>query len=114
METLLAMNDWGIYLDPKDKPKEISDDRMEEAGFYLLHPAYRGSIYFDFSGNYIDAEADFWFLPISQPGLFDSPYESMNDIRAEVEPELPELFSKMNVEEMLVKVNACVIFPADI
>ena len=108
METLLAMNDWGIYLDPKDKPKEISDDRMEEAGFYLLHPVCRGSIYFDFSGDYIWAENDFWFLPISQPGLFEAPYESMNDIRAEVTSVLPELFKEIDAEELLAKINVVI------
>ena len=105
MQKLYAMNDWGIYVS-HDEVLNGSLDRakLEEAGYQLIHPQ-SGCVYFDDSGEYLETKKAFWFLPIQQPALFDTVYESIADIKAEVEPLYPEVFYNLNVSERLCRTN---------
>ncbi len=105
MQNFHAMNDWGIFVSHDEVLNGTLDRiRLEEAGYELIHP-YSGCIYFDVSGDYLVTDKPFWFLPIQQPALFDSFYESIEDIEAEVEPLYPEVFSSLDVAERLVRAN---------
>lgn len=100
-----AMNDWGIFVSHDEVLNgTLERSKLEEAGYELIHP-YSGSIYFDDSGEYLETNKSFWFLPIQQPALFDTFYESIDDIKAEVEPLYPEVFYNLNVSERLCRAN---------
>lgn len=105
MQKFHAMNDWGIFVSHDEVLNGTFErSKLEEAGYELIHP-YSGSIYFDDSGEYLESDKPFWFLPIQQPALFDTFYESIDDIKAEVEPLYPEVFYNLNVAERLVRAN---------
>lgn len=105
MQKFHAMNDWGIFVSHDEVINGTFDRaKLEEAGYELIHP-YSGCIYFDDSGDYLETDKPFWFLPIQQPALFDTFYESIEDIAAEVEPLYPEVFFNLNVAERLCKAN---------
>lgn len=103
--SLHAMNDWGIYISNEEVTNGTLDrTKLEEADFQLIHPI-SGCIYFNNSGDYLKTDKPFWFLPIQQPGLFDTFYEGIEDIVAEVEPLYPEAFFNLNVAKRLCKAN---------
>ena len=100
-----AMNDWGIFVSNDEVLNgTVERSKLEEAEYKLIHP-YDGFIYFDNSGEYLKADKPFWFLPIQQPALFESFYEGLDDIAAEVEPLYPEVFFTLSVAERLCKAN---------
>lgn len=105
MKNLHAMNDWGIYVPHQEVLNGTLDRaKLEEAGYQLIHPI-AGCVYMDNSGEYLESNEPFWFLPIEQPGLFDSFYEDMEDIVAEVEPLYPEVFEHVLVNDRLCRAN---------
>lgn len=105
MQKLYGMNDWGIYV-PHDEVLNgtLKRNKLEEAGYSLIHPL-DGELYMDATGEYIKAKEPFWFLPIQQPSLFETFYESMKDIENEVTPLYPEVFFDIAVEERLCRAN---------
>lgn len=105
MQNLHAMNDWGIYVSHEEVLNGTLDRaKLEEAGFQLIHPI-AGCVYMDDYGEYFESNKPFWFLPIQQPALFDSFYESIEDVKAEVEPLYPEAFKPISVAERLCRAN---------
>lgn len=105
MQTLHAMNDWGIYASHEAVVNGTLDRaKLEEADFQLIHPI-AGCVYMDESGEYLESDKPFWFLPIQQPALFESFYESIEDIEAEVEPLYPEMFKSIDVAGRLCRAN---------
>lgn len=106
MKKFHAMNDWGIFASHDEVLNGTLDStKLKEAGYELIHP-YSCCIYFDASGEYLETDKPFWFLPIQQPGLFDTVYTGIEDIAAEVEPLYPEVFFNLNVAERLCRANA--------
>lgn len=105
MQGLYATNDWGIFVSHDEVLNgTLNQKQLEDAGYKLINPVC-GDIYFDDSGEYLQTDKPFWFLPIEQGGLFEAPYEDMNDIEAEVTPLYPEVFYNLNVAERLCRLN---------
>lgn len=105
MKNLHAMNDWGIYVSHDEVLNGTLDrSKLEKAGYELIHP-HSGCVYFNVSNEYLEIDKPFWFLPIHQPGLLGSFYESIDDIAEEVEPLYPEVFHNLSVAERLVRAN---------
>lgn len=105
MRKLYGMNEWGICVPHAEVLNgPLARKELEEAGYSLIHPL-DGELYMDATGKYIEAKEPFWFLPIQQPTLFGSVYTCMDDIKAEVEPLYPEVFSNIAVEKRLCRAN---------
>lgn len=105
MQKLNAMNDWGIYVSHTEVLNGAFDrSKLEEAGYELFYPN-AGCIYFMVSNESFEIDKPFWFLPIQQPALLGSFYESIDDVAAEVEPLYPEVFNNLSVAERLVRAS---------
>ena len=103
-----AMKDWGIIILNEDVVAgKVSKEELESADFTLVQPvAGTGYIYQDSTGEYIDVDDQpFWFLPIQQPGLFDAPYEDIQDIKREVASVAPWFDEQWDVEDQLCLIN---------
>lgn len=106
MKKLFAMNDWGIHISQAEVDVGlVTVEQIKEAGGMLVNPI-AGDIYFDESGNHEIPQAPFWFVPVQQPGLYEAPYEVIEDIEAELEGALPDaLLARGLICERLCRAN---------
>ena len=106
MKKLYALNDWGIHISQEEVDAGlITADEVVEAGGMQVNPI-AGEIYYDGSGEYVIAQKPFWFIPIQQPGLYEAPYEGVEDIEAELDGLLPAaLLAKCPICDRLCRAN---------
>lgn len=107
---LHASNDWGLFVSLDEvKAHGLDEDKLLSDEFELIKPV-SGCIYFDATGEYHDAKEPFWFLPLAwQGGLFDAPYNGIENIEEEVEDVYPEVFAFGSVAKRLCRIN--VVYP---
>ena len=107
---LHASNDWGLFVSLDEvKAYGLDEDKLLSDEFELIKPV-SGCICFDATGEYHDAKEPFWFLPLAwQGGLFDAPYNGIENIEEEVEDVYPEVFAFGSVAKRLCRIN--VVYP---
>lgn len=107
---LHASNDWGLFVSLDEvKTHNLDEEKLLSDGFNLIKPV-SGCIYFDATGEYRSANEPFWFLPLAwQGGLFDAPYDGIEDIEEEVEDVYPDVLALGNVAKRLCRIN--VVYP---
>lgn len=106
MKKLYALNDWGIHIGQGEVASGlVTTDEIVEAGGMQINPV-AGEVYYDGSGEYVIPQMPFWFIPIQQPGLFEAPYEGIEDIEAELTDLLPDaLLAKCPIRDRLCRAN---------
>lgn len=100
---------WGILV-PISEVKNglVSEDTLLEPGFEKIDPV-DALVYNELEG-YESIDEPFWFYWIRQPGLFDTPYNDMDDLVRSLEADFEgtDIFEVKSVEQRLTKIDVVV------